>query len=63
MKTLCLILLFTPFYLLGQEVFYSPFTQNFPNKNGNEIEAIDRELIFEPNTITIITETELGKII
>lgn len=61
MKTLCLILFFAPYYLLGQEVFYSPFTQTFPTIFKSEIEDINRKIYFEPNTITIATDTKEGK--
>lgn len=61
MKTLFLILFFTLFNLLGQDVFYSPFTQTFPNNITTEIAEIESRIIFEPNTITIITEPETGK--
>ena len=61
MKILCLIFLIAPFYLLGQQVYFSPYTQSFPTGLASEIEDINRRITFEPNTITIATETEQGK--
>lgn len=61
MKTLCLIFIFTPFFLLGQEVYYSPFTETYPNIYRSEFEKINRRIVFEPNDVTIVTETQHGK--
>ena len=59
MKTFCLI--FIPFYLFGQEVYYSPFTETYPNIYRSEFEKINRRIVFEPNDVTIVTETQRGK--
>ena len=62
MKTLCLIFLFIPFYLLGQEeVYYSPLTETYPNIYRSEFKLVDRRIVFEPNDVTIVTETQRGK--
>ncbi len=61
MKTLCLIFIFIPFYLFGQDVYYSPFTETFPNIFRSEFEKINRRIVFEPNEVTIVTETKKGK--
>ena len=61
MKTLYLIFIFTPFFLLGQEVYYSPFTETYPNIFRSEFEKINRRIVFEPNDVTIVTETQIGK--
>jgi len=61
MKTLCLIFLFIPFYLLGQEVYYSPLTETYPNIYRSEFKLVDRRIVFEPNDVTIVTETNQGK--
>ncbi|MBZ9629808.1 hypothetical protein LB465_03370 [Salegentibacter sp. LM13S] len=61
MRILCLILIFTPFLLRGQEVYYSPFTETYPNIYRSEFEKINRRIVFEPNEVTIVTETQRGK--
>tara|TARA_Y100000588_G_C13817142_1_gene737753 strand:- start:143 stop:562 length:420 start_codon:yes stop_codon:yes gene_type:complete len=61
MKTFCLIFIFIPFYLFGQEVYYSPFTETYPNIYRSEFEKINRRIVFEPNDVTIVTETQRGK--
>lgn len=61
MKTLCLIFIFIPFYLFGQDVYYSPFTETYPNIYRSEFENIERRIVFEPNDVTIVTETNQGK--
>lgn len=60
MKTLFLFL-FTSFYLFGQEVYYSPFTETYPNIFESEFFKINRRIVFEPNEVTIVTETKQGK--
>ncbi|MBI6119635.1 hypothetical protein [Salegentibacter maritimus] len=61
MKTLCLILIFTPFFLRGQEIYYSPLTETYPNIFKSEFKWIDRRIVFESNDVTIVTETKQGK--
>ena len=61
MKTLCLIFIFIPFFLLGQEVYYSPLTETYPNIYRSEFKWVDRKIVFEPNDVTIVTETQQGK--
>lgn len=61
MEIFCLILIFTPFFIFGQEVYYSPFTETFPNIYRSEFEKINRRIVFESNDITIVTETQYGK--
>jgi hypothetical protein len=61
MKTLCLIFLFIPFNFFGQEVYYSFLTETYPNIYRSEFKWVDREIVFEPNYVTIITETKQGK--
>ena len=62
MKTLCIIFLFIPFYLLGQEeVYYSPLTETYPNIYRSKFENIERRIVLEPNDVTIVTETQRGK--
>ncbi|TDN85240.1 hypothetical protein DET49_11737 [Salegentibacter sp. 24] len=61
MKTLYLIFIFIPFYIFGQEVYFSPFTETYPNIYRSEFEKINRRIIFEPNEVTIVTETQRGK--
>lgn len=62
MKTLCLIFLFIPSYLLGQEeVYYSPLTETYPNIYRLKFENIERRIVLEPNDVTIVTETQRGK--
>ena len=45
----------------GQSIFYSFFTRTYPTIFTSKIENIERRITFEPNTITIATQTELGK--
>ncbi|WP_037314155.1 hypothetical protein [Salegentibacter sp. Hel_I_6] len=61
MKTLCLIILLIPSFFIGQEVYYSPFTETYPNIYRSEFEQINRRIVFEPNAVTIVTETPKGK--
>lgn len=61
MKTLCLIFLFIPFNFFGQEVYYSFLTETYPNIYRSEFKWIDRRIVFEPNDVTIVTETKQGK--
>ncbi len=61
MKTLCLIFIFIPFFVLGQEVYYSPLTETYPNIYRSEFKWIERKIVFEPNDVTIVTETQQGK--
>ncbi len=61
MKMLCLILLLIPSYFIGQEIYYSPFTETYPNIYRSEFEKINRRIVFEPNDVTIVTETPQGK--
>lgn len=61
MKTLFLILFFTPFSLLGQEVFNSFLTETYPDIFYSDFEWIDRRIVFEPEEVTIVTETEQGQ--
>lgn len=58
---LCLIFLFIPFNFFGQEVFYSFLTETYPNIYKSEFKWVDRRIVFEPNDITIVTETNQGK--
>ncbi len=55
MKTLCLILIFTPFFLRGQEIYFSPLTEIYPNIFKSEFKWVDRRIVFEPNDVTIVT--------
>ena len=61
MKTLCLIFLFIPFNFFGQEVYYSFLTETYPNIYRSEFKWVDRRIVFEPNDVTIVTETNQGK--
>jgi ribosomal silencing factor RsfS len=61
MKTLCLIFLFIPFNFFGQEVYYSFLTETYPNIYRAEFKWVDRRIVFEPNDVTIVTETKRGK--
>jgi len=61
MKTLCLIFLFIPFNFFGQEVYYSFLTETYPNIYRSEFKLVDRRIVFEPNDVTIVTETNQGK--
>ncbi|MBZ9731423.1 hypothetical protein LB467_17180 [Salegentibacter sp. JZCK2] len=61
MKTLCLIFIITPLFLLGQEVYYSPFTETYPTIFTSKFENIERRIVFEPDEVTIVTETQRGK--
>jgi hypothetical protein len=61
MKTLCLIFLLIPSSFLGQEVYYSPITETFPNIFESEFKKINRRIVFEANEVTIVTETKQGK--
>lgn len=61
MKTLCLIFLFIPFNFFGQEVYYSFLTETYPNIYRSGFKWVDRRIVFEPNDVTIVTETNQGK--
>ncbi|APS40601.1 hypothetical protein [Salegentibacter sp. T436] len=61
MKTLCIIFLFIPFNFFGQEVYYSFLTETYPNIYRSEFKWVDRRIVFEPNDVTIVTETKQGK--
>ena len=61
MKTLCVLLILTPFFLFGQEIYYSPLTETYPNIYRSEFKWVDRRIVFEPNDVTIVTETNQGK--
>lgn len=49
---------FSIFPSFGQEIYTSPLTQHFPSA---EMDTINRSILFEPETITIITETPRGE--
>ncbi len=61
MKTLCLIFLLIPFNFFGQEVYYSFLTETYPNIYRSDFKRVDRRIVFEPNDVTIVTETNQGK--
>ncbi|WP_282017755.1 hypothetical protein [Salegentibacter mishustinae] len=61
MKTLCFILLLVPSYFLGQEAYHSSLTETYPNIYRSEFKWVDRRIVFEPNDVTIVTETKQGK--
>ena len=61
MKILCLIFLFIPFNFFGQEVYYSFLTETYPNIYRSDLKRVDRRIVFEPNDVTIVTETNQGK--
>ncbi|SKB53992.1 hypothetical protein SAMN05660903_01266 [Salegentibacter salinarum] len=61
MKTLCLVFIFIPCFLIGQEVYNSTFTETYPNIFRSQFEKINRRIVFEPNDVTIVTETKEGK--
>ena len=61
MKTLCLIFLLIPFNFFGQEVYYSFLTETYPTIYRSDFKRIDRRIVFEPNDVTIVTETNQGK--
>lgn len=56
-----LLFLLVPCTFFGQDVYYSPFTETFPNIYRSEFEKINRRIFFEPYDITIVTETQYGK--
>ena len=60
-KLILLLVLLFPLLASGQIVFHSPYTQTWPTIFTSEIEEVNRRISFEPNTITIATETENGK--
>lgn len=59
-RSLNLILLFliSPLFALSQQVYTSPYTQNFP---VGLIEEVKREITITPERIVVATETEAGK--
>jgi hypothetical protein len=61
MKRLCFLFLFIPFKFFGQEVYYSFLTETYPNIYRSEFKWVDRRIVFEPNDVTIVTETNQGK--
>lgn len=61
MKTFCLIFLFIPFNFFGQEIYYSFLTETYPNIYRSDFKRVDRRIVFEPNDVTIVTETNQGK--
>lgn len=56
-----LVFLLLPFLSCWQIVYTSPFTHTYPNIFTSSIEDVNRNITFEPNTITIATETAQGK--
>jgi len=61
MKLLCFLLLLVPSYFLGQEIYHSSLTETYPNIYRSEFKWVDRRIVFEPNDVTIVTETKQGK--
>ncbi|SDL72133.1 hypothetical protein SAMN04488034_10919 [Salinimicrobium catena] len=55
-----------PFFFLstltwGQETYTSPLTQYWPTLFTTEFKEVNRKIFFDPNSITIISETAEGK--
>ena len=57
------MLIFISFHFAaaGQIVYSSPFTHTYPTIFSSKIEKVNRRISFEPNTVTITTDTEQGK--
>ncbi|MFD1079915.1 hypothetical protein, partial [Longispora fulva] len=47
----------------AQAIFTSPITQEYPTIFTTDFKDINRNLFIEPETITLTTDTEDGKII
>ena len=43
------------------EIYYSFLTETYPNIYRSDFKRVDRRIVFEPNDVTIVTETNQGK--
>ena len=58
---LLILCCFLSFYGHCQSIYTSSFTQTWPTIFNSRVEEVNKTISFEDNTITLATETPLGK--